>query len=46
MKTVSLFTGCGGLDWGYHQLNFEIVWANDILEDSCKTYKGISANHY
>lgn len=47
---ISLFTGCGGLDLGfvggfsfldekYASRNFETVWANDIDEASCETFR-------
>lgn len=29
LKIVSLFAGCGGLDLGFSQAGFPIVWAND-----------------
>ena len=29
MKIVSLFAGCGGLDWGFKKAGFDIVWANE-----------------
>lgn len=29
MKVVSFFSGCGGLDLGFEQAGFEVVWAND-----------------
>lgn len=46
---ASLFSGCGGLDLGflggftflghkYQKLPFEIVWANEINPEACKTY--------
>lgn len=38
-KVVSLFSGCGGLDLGFKNAGFEIVWANDFDKDSVKTYK-------
>lgn len=49
-STISLFTGCGGLDLGftggfeflgkkYQKRNFKISWANDIDEHSCQTFK-------
>jgi DNA (cytosine-5)-methyltransferase 1 len=37
-KLVSLFSGCGGLDFGFKQAGYEIVWANDFEHSSCKTY--------
>jgi len=48
-STLSLFSGCGGLDLGfrgnfqflgkkYASNNFKIVWANDIEKNACKTY--------
>ncbi|HBQ5953659.1 TPA: DNA cytosine methyltransferase, partial [Klebsiella pneumoniae subsp. pneumoniae] len=30
MKVVSLFSGAGGLDLGFKNAGFQIVWANDI----------------
>lgn len=47
---VSMFSGCGGMDLGftggfeifgrrYRSLPFEIVWANDISSEACKTYE-------
>lgn len=38
-KVVSLFAGCGGLDLGFHQQGYQIVWANDFNEWAAKTYK-------
>ncbi|MCI0920549.1 DNA cytosine methyltransferase [Sphingobacterium rhinopitheci] len=38
-KVVGLFSGCGGLDLGFKQAGYEIIWANDILKDACDTYK-------
>ena len=28
-KVLSLFSGCGGLDLGFHKAGFEIVCANE-----------------
>jgi DNA (cytosine-5)-methyltransferase 1 len=47
---ISLFSGCGGMDLGfagdfrfggryYEKLPFDIVWANDINDAACATYK-------
>jgi len=38
-KILSLFSGCGGLDLGFHQQGYETVWANDIDEWAVKTFK-------
>lgn len=45
MKAISLFSGCGGLDWGFQKTGFDIVWANDILKDACETYKSNFSPH-
>ncbi|ELB1139679.1 TPA: DNA cytosine methyltransferase [Vibrio parahaemolyticus] len=39
MKVVSLFSGAGGLDLGFQQAGFSIVWANDFDKDAVETYK-------
>jgi len=36
---VSLFCGLGGLDSGFVQEGFEVIWANDISESAVKTYR-------
>jgi DNA (cytosine-5)-methyltransferase 1 len=36
---VSLFSGCGGFDLGFHQAGFKTVFANDINPDACATYR-------
>lgn len=38
-RLVSLFSGCGGLDLGFEQAGYDIVWANDIDPDACATYR-------
>lgn len=38
-KVISLFAGCGGLDFGFHQAGFEIVYANDIEKSVQATYE-------
>lgn len=39
LKVVSLFSGCGGLDYGFHNNNnYEILYANDFDKDACDTY--------
>ena len=32
MKIVSLFSGTGGLDRGFENEGFEVVWANELDE--------------
>lgn len=36
---VSMFSGCGGFDLGFHQAGFKTVFANDINPDACETYR-------
>lgn len=38
-KVVSMFSGCGGLDLGFHQAGYDVVWANDFDYDACETYQ-------
>ena len=45
IKVVGLFSGCGGLDLGFKQAGYDIIWANDILKDACETYKLNIGNH-
>ena len=41
LKVVGLFSGCGGLDLGFIQAGFDIIWANDFNSDAVKTYQEI-----
>ena len=45
LKIVSLFAGAGGMDLGFKNAGFDIVWANDFDPDSVKTYKRNFGNH-
>ena len=36
---VSLFSGAGGLDLGFHNAGFEIIWANDFDKYAVQTYR-------
>jgi len=36
---ISMFSGCGGLDAGFHAAGFDTLWANDINPEACKTYE-------
>lgn len=35
---ISLFSGAGGLDWGFHQEGVPLAGANDIKADAAETY--------
>lgn len=37
-KVISMFSGAGGLDMGFHNKGFKILWANDFSKDACDTY--------
>ena len=39
MNVCSLFAGIGGIDLAFQQAGYEIVWANEIDKDACKTYR-------
>lgn len=45
MKVVSLFSGAGGLDYGFHMAGHEVIWANDLYEDAVETYRKNMGNH-
>ncbi len=42
---VSLFSGCGGLDLGFINAGFNIIWANDFFLEAVETYKKNIGNH-
>ncbi len=44
-KIISLFAGAGGMDLGFINAGFEIIWSNDIDPDSVKTYKKNIGDH-
>ena len=55
-NTISLFSGCGGMDLGfigdftfldqhYQKQPFQICWANDLNPYACKTYSHNIGNH-
>lgn len=37
IRVLSLFSGCGGMDFGVEAAGGHIVFSNDILGDACKT---------
>lgn len=38
-RAISLFSGCGGSDLALQRAGFKIVWANDIWDLACETYR-------
>lgn len=42
---ISLFSGCGGMDLGFVQAGFDVLWANDINGFACKTYAHNIGDH-
>lgn len=44
-RLLSLFSGCGGLDLGFVQAGYQVVWANDFDHWSCQTYKKNFGDH-
>lgn len=39
LKVGSLFAGIGGIDLAFEQEGYEILWANELDSDACKTYR-------
>lgn len=46
IKVLSLFTGIGGLDIGFHKAGFDIVAATDWDHDCCETLKNNSKKYF
>lgn len=42
---AGLFSGCGGLDLGFIQSGFDVVWANDFFKEAVETYKKNIGDH-
>src|SRR5690606_32007085 len=52
LKILSLFSGCGGLDLGFvlanehiKNIKYDMIWANDINEFACETYRKNFGDH-
>lgn len=45
LKVVSLFSGAGGMDLGFINAGFEIIWANDFFEDAVTSYRKNIGKH-
>lgn len=39
MRVISFFAGCGGLDLGFKQAGFDVVWANEFDKNIHATYR-------
>lgn len=39
MKVASFFAGCGGLDLGFKQAGYEVIWANEFDKTIHQTYQ-------
>lgn len=44
-KIASLFSGCGGLDLGFIQAGYEVIWANDFFKEAVETYRNNIGDH-
>ncbi len=45
MKVVSLFSGLGGLDKGFMDTGYDIIWANDFDRFAVQTYRANFGDH-
>ena len=45
LHTVSLFSGAGGLDLGFLNAGFDIIWANDFDKYAVESYKANIGDH-
>ena len=45
IRTISLFSGAGGLDTGAINAGASIVWANDMMKEACDTYRKNIGSH-
>jgi len=39
IRAISLFSGCGGSDLALQRRGYKILWANDISNVACQTYR-------
>ena len=44
-KVISLFSGAGGMDIGFINAGFDIVWANDFFKEAVESYKKNIGDH-
>ena len=41
-----MFSGIGGIDLGFQQAGFDIVWANEFDKDAATTYRNNFGDQY
>lgn len=39
MRVASMFSGIGGIDLGFQQAGFDVVWSNEFDKDAATTYR-------
>lgn len=44
-KVISLFSGAGGMDLGFINAGFDVIWANDIIPEAIETYRQSIGKH-
>jgi len=44
-RVASLFSGSGGMDLGFKQTGFEVLWANDVNHWACETFRKNFGDH-
>ena len=45
IRTVSVFSGAGGLDIGAIEAGAHVIWANDMMKEACQTYRANIGDH-
>jgi site-specific DNA-cytosine methylase len=46
MNIVSFFSGAGGLDLGFQQAGFNVIWANEYDKEIWETYEKTILTHF
>ena len=41
-STVGLFVGCGGLDFGFQEQGFSLLWSNELSPDAASSYEQLT----
>ena len=44
-KVISLFSGAGGMDIGFMNSGFQIIWANDFFQEAVSSYRKNIGKH-